>query len=40
MNLEVIKFLGLNYTLISSCKITFLIYKVSFLKFGKRNKKQ
>ena len=29
----------LNYTLIRSC-ITFLIYKISFWKFGKRNKKQ
>ena len=30
----------LNYTFIRSCKITFLIYKVSIWKFGKRNKRQ
>ena len=30
----------LNYTFIRSCKINFLIYKTSFWKFGKRNKKK
>ena len=29
-----------NYTLIRSCEITLSIYKTSFSKFGKRNKKQ